>query len=473
MPEPLRAIAVQRGEVLDQLEDGLSENGTATSPMQYGSTTVSRLWSLWERRRLVAKIAGYAMLASTVVVLLIPVEFKSITSVMPSETQEPGGAAMLAALAGGSSSSSVSSSSSSSGSGLLGLAGDLLGSKNNGALITLLVHSRTIQTELVRRFNLQKVYRSRYEEDACKTLGKRTEAAEDRKSGVITITVADHDRQRARDMAQAYVDEVNRLLAKVSTSSARRERIFIEERLTQVNKDLETAENQFSKFASKNAALDIQEQTRAMVDAAAVLQGQLIAAESELQSLEQIYTANNVRVRSLQAQVKELQRQLLQLGGTDSPKGTEDALSPDNKQLYPPIRQLPLLGVEWADLYRQMKVQETVFGLLTQQYEMSRLQEAKEIPVVSVVDPASLPEKKSFPPRSLLILASTILCTLVGSFWLLGAERWQQVDQDDPRKLLVQSVYRSMRGKARQIMSRLPIGLSRRFGFRNSGNQDS
>ena len=312
-----------------------------------------------------------------------------------------------------------------------------------------------------------------YEEETCKALGKRTEAAEDRKSGVITITVTDHDRQRARDMAQAYVDQINLLLAKVNTSSARRERIFIEQRLTQVNQDLETAENQFSKFASKNAALDIQEQTRAMVDAAAVLQGQLIAAQSELQSLEQIYTPNNVRVRSLQAQVKELQKQLLQMGGSDSPKGIGDALSPDDKQLYPPIRQLPLLGVEWADLYREMKVQETVFGLLTQQYELARLQEAKEIPVVSVVDPASLPEKKSFPPRTLIILASTILCTIIGCFWLLGAERWQQVDADDPRKLLLQSVYGSVRRRARQIMSRLPVARFTSFGFRNPKDEDS
>ena len=466
--EATTEIALHGGEVFGGLEDRLSENEAARP--QYRSTTVSRLWRLWEHRRWIARVIGFALLASTVVVFLIPVQFESTTRIIPSETQQSGGAAMLAALASGGSSSS---SSSSSGGGLLGLAGDLLGTKSNGTLITVLAHSRTIQSELVRHFNLQKVYGSGYEEEACKALGKRTEAVEDRKSGVITITVTDHDRQRARDLAQAYVDQINLLLAKVNTSSARRERIFIEQRLTQVTQDLETAENQFSKFASKNAALDIQEQTRAMVDAAAVLQGQLIAAQSELQSLEQIYTANNVRVRSLQAQIKELQKQLLQMGGSDSPKGIGDALSSDDKQLYPPIRQLPLLGVEWADLYREMKVQETVFGLLTQQYELARLQEAKEIPVVSVVDAASLPQKKSFPPRTLIILATTILCTIIGCFWLLGAERWQQVDADDPRKLLLQNVYGSVRRRARQIMSRLPVARFRSFGFRSHGDEDS
>jgi capsule polysaccharide export protein KpsE/RkpR len=452
--------------MFDQLE-GLSSSEAARPQRQPASANLSRLSRLWEHRRSLAKVAGYALLASTVLVLLIPVKFESITSIMPSETQQSGGAAMLAALAGGGSSSG---SSSSAGSGLLGIAGDLLGSKSNGALITLLVHSRSIQTELVRRFNLQKVYRAHFEEDACKALGKLTTATEDRKSGVITITVTDHDAHRARDLGQAYVDELNRLLAKVSTSSARRERIFIEQRLTQVKEDLENAEKQFSRFASKNTALDIQEQTKAMVDSAAVLQGQLIAAQSELQSLQQIYTPSNVRVRSLQAQIGELQKQLQKMGGSDAPLGVDGALSPDDKQLYPPIRQLPLLGVEWADLYREMKVQQTVFELLTQQYEMARLQEAKEIPVVSVVDPASLPEKKSFPPRLVLILALTILSFLGGCFWMLGAENWQRVDGEDPRKRLVQSVYGTVRRRAGRIMSRLPIRRFQGPGFRDSGN---
>ena len=148
-------IAVHGGEVFEGLEDRLPENETARP--QYRSTTVSRLWRLWEHRRWIARVAGFALLASTLVVFLIPVQFESTTRIIPSETQQSGGAAMLAALASGGS----SSSSSSSGGGLLGLAGDLLGTKSNGTLITVLVHSRTIQSELVRHFNLQKVYGSR------------------------------------------------------------------------------------------------------------------------------------------------------------------------------------------------------------------------------------------------------------------------------------------------------------------------
>ncbi len=188
--------------------------------------------------------------------------------------------------------------------------------------------------------------------------------------------------QRARDLAQAYVEELDRLVSQVSTSAARRERIFIEQRLAAVKTDLEAAEQQFSAFASKKGTPDIKEQAKAMVESAALLQGQVIATQSELQGLEQIYTSNNVRVRALRARLNELQSQLQKLGGTDAPL-VPDSATPDSsapEPMYPSIRQLPLLGVEWADLYRKMKIQETVYELLNQQYELTRIQEAKEIP---------------------------------------------------------------------------------------------
>src|SRR5207245_3875392 len=248
-------------------------------------------------------------------------------------------------------------------------------------------------------------------------LRKRTEVTEDRKSGVITITVTDHDPRRAQKMVEAYVEELDRLVAQVSTSSARRERIFIERRLATVRQELDQAAQEFSQFASKNSALDIKEQTKAMVESGAVLQGQLIAAQSELRGLEQIYTPNNVRVRSLKAQVAELEHQLQKLSGDSS------APSPDSKPdtLYPPIRQLPLLGVRWAELYRETKIQETVYELLTQQYELAKVEEAKEVPVVKVLDAADVLEKKSFPPRLITTILGTMLALAAAVAWIFGS----------------------------------------------------
>src|SRR4029077_7426918 len=204
-------------------------------------------------------------------------------------------------------------------------------------------------------------------------------------------------------MAQAYVDELDRLVAQVSTSSARRERVFLEERLQKVKGELDSAARNFSDFASKNTAVDIPAQGKAMVEAAAALQGELIAAQAQLASLRGYSSDSNVRVLATEARVNELQKKLNEIGGT----GTQTELNSDNS-LYPSIRKLPLLGVTYEDLYRQTKIQETVYELLTQQYELAKVQEAKEIPTVKVLDEALVPTKKSFPSRAEIVLVGTI-----------------------------------------------------------------
>ena len=122
--------------------------------------------------------------------------------------------------------------------------------------------------------------------------------------------MTDNNPKRAAAIAGSYVDELDTLMAELTTSSAHRERVFLEQRLAGVNQDLETAEKEFGQFASKNATLDITEQGKAMVMAAATLEGQLIAAQSELEGLKQIYTDSNVRVRSVEARISELRKQL-------------------------------------------------------------------------------------------------------------------------------------------------------------------
>jgi capsule polysaccharide export protein KpsE/RkpR len=235
----------------------------------------------------------------------------------------------------------------------------------------------------------------------------------------------------------------------LSTSSARRERIFLEQRLIAVSKDLESAEKDFSQFSSKNSAIDIKEQGKAMVDAAAVLQGQLIAAESELEGLRQMYTDNNVRIRAIRARIEELNVQLNKIGG----KGEDTSAPSDGAQaaLYPSIRRLPLLGVTWADLYRRTRVQEAVFETLTKEYELAKVQEAKEIPVVKVLDPPSVPDKKSFPPRLLVMLLGTAIAFVIAVVWIFAKTAWDHTDSDDHRKVLALEVFSAMKANIPQF----------------------
>lgn len=385
---------------------------------------VAWLRLLWERRRFLVRVTVWGLVLSTVIAFLIPKRYESTTRLMPPDSQSGSGMAMIAALAG------------KGGLGLGSMAGDLLGMKSSGALFTDILGGRTVEDRIIDRFDLRKVYGDRYWEDARKELANYSAISEDRKSGVITITVTDRDPGRAALMAQAYVDELDRLVAEVSTSSARRERIFIEQRLQAVRQDLDKASRQFSEYASQNTTIDITAQAKATVEAAARLEGELIAAQSELEGLEQIYAKTNVRVRSLQARVDELRSQLHKMGGdtSDPPPDKNTAAGTAGGQEFPSIRQLPLLGVKWADLYRETKIQEAVYELLTQQYELAKIEEAKEIPTVKVLDPANVPERKSSPPRALLVLLGALLAFSAGTVGILSRSVWQQMDPSDPRK---------------------------------------
>jgi uncharacterized protein involved in exopolysaccharide biosynthesis len=385
-------------------------------------TSVAHLRVVWEQRRLLTRIALYSLLASTLFAFLLPKQYESVARLMPPDQQSGTAMATMGALA--------------SKLGGLGAVGSgLIDLKSPGELFVGVLQSRTVQEDLIARFELRKTYGVRYLEDARKVLAQHTDLSEDRKSGIITIKVNDKDPHRAASMCEEYVAELNQLINQLTTSSAHRERLFLEERLDEVKHELGNAEDDFSQFASKNAAINIPEQGKAMMQAAATLQGQLIAAESELEGLRQIYTDNNVRVRAMEARVSELRRQLGKLGGKP---GNEEKSGGDS--FYPSIRKLPLLGVAYTDLYRQEKIEEAVFETLTQEYELAKVEEAKEIPVVKVLDPANVPERKSFPPRLLIMVLGTLLGLALGVTWVFGKAMWQETDSADPRKVFAQEV---------------------------------
>jgi capsule polysaccharide export protein KpsE/RkpR len=398
---------------------------------------------LWSERVRVRRWLGVGLALSIGVAVLIRNQYESTVSLMPPDTQSiSGSAAMLASMAGAA-----------SGAATTGLASSLLGAKSASASFIGVIQSRTAEDDLINRFDLRKVYYCKRYLDARRKLAARTRVKEDSKTGILTITVYDRDRQRARDMASAYVDELDKLVAQLSTSSARRERIFLEERLKTVEQDLDGASRELSQFSSRTTTLDVQNQGKTLVDAAAKLQGELIVAESEVRGLEAIYSDGNTRVQAAQARVAELKRQLGSMSGrgerglSESGReqheigGREQSESEQGSglepgQLYPSLRRLPLLGVTYYDLYRRVRVQEALYETLTKQYELAKVQEAREIPTVKVLDKPSLAEKKSFPPRLVIVLLGVLTTLLLITARLLFERSWKKLGTDDPRKAL-------------------------------------
>ena len=208
--------------------------------------------------------------------------------------------------------------------------------------------------------------------------------------------------------------------------------------------DLERAQLALSEFSSKNSTVDIKEQTHAMVDAGARVEGELLLQQAGLQSLRQIYGDSNVRVRETEARIASLQRELQTMTGSSAPLAANTDFE-QKGELYPPLRQLPRLAVPYADLYRQVRVQETIYELLTQQYELARIEEAKDVPLVSVIDAPGIPEKKSFPHRLWLTLGLTLATFTVASALILIRDHWSRVSPDDPGKVLAAEVLAVLR----------------------------
>jgi capsule polysaccharide export protein KpsE/RkpR len=413
---------------------------------QRRAETVARLRLLWRERRFLWKAALYGLIVSLAIAFLIPTRYQSTVRLMPPD--QSGTAGMLSALTGITGGGASGDPGAGLGS-LAGIAGDVLGLKTSSDLFVGILESRTIQDDLINKFNLRKVYWDRRMEDARHDLIRKTDISADRKSGIITIAVTDHNPQRAAAMAREYVSQLDVMLVSLNTSAAHREKVFLEDRLNQVNHDLEAAEKKLGEFSSRHATLDVKEQGIAMVASAATLEGQLVATQTELQGFKQIYSDSNVRVRSIQARVDELKRQIQKVGGTAGAVPEAGGEAPDS--IYPSIRQLPLLGVEFADLYRETKVQEATFAMLTREYEMAKVEEAKELPSVKILDEPDVPGKRSFPPRLLITCFGTGLAFILGIAFIWGSENWKTIDPQDPGKMLATDVWSQVKEHALRV----------------------
>ena len=382
---------------------------------------------LWLRKKFIWFFVLTFAVLSVIVSLLLPPRYESTTRLLPAPSADVTGglSRMLRPEA----------------SALAGLAG-LDSSPGEGRFLALL-HSRAIQDRLIDEFGLMTLYQAKYREEAQAALAQRTVITEDRKTGVISITVADRDPIRAAALATGYVKELERLNADMNTSGAHMERMFLEARVEEVGKELHNAAEQLSQFSTKYSIVDAQQQPKSTVDAALSLQGNVVAAEAELKGLQQIYTDNSIKVMAAKARLNELKRQLDTLRGSQSAEGV-----PKDGSL-PSIHNLPTLAVTYSELYRRSKLLEVVQVALTQQLEIAKTDEIRQIPVFRVMDPADVPEYRVFPRRTVMVISLTFAGLLVGIGLVFAGEKWESISPDDPIKILLTDATLLLRGSLR------------------------
>jgi tyrosine-protein kinase Etk/Wzc len=278
----------------------------------------------------------------------------------------------------------------------------------NRDLLLSLLRSRTMAQEVVKRFSLQERYRARYLADAIKQLGAATTISTSREN-VISVKVEDWDPKTAAEMANFYVEQLDHLVVRYSMNEASRNRMFLTEQIARAKSDLEIAEAALRQFQERNRAIALQDQTKGAIEAAAKLKGEVMAAEVQLEVMRTYATDTNPDVISLRRRIGEMKRRLAELQYGDGASG-------NSRDFAVPLPKVPELGIELIRLTRDVKVGETLVALLAQQLEQTKIAEAKDLPVVQVLDRAVPAERHSRPKRLLNVMIASVASLFAGVF---------------------------------------------------------
>lgn len=294
--------------------------------------------------------------------------------------------------------------------GSLGALGALSGFKTPGDVYVGILGSRTIADELIKQFDLQKVYKEKRISDAEKELKSRSTFFSG-KDTLITISVEDHDPSRAAALANGYLDALRDQNGRLALSESSQRRLFFQEQLEREKDALADAEVELKKTQEQTGLIAPGGQAQMEIESMAQVRAQITNLQIQLASLKQGATDENPEVVRLQTQVAGLQQQLQRLQSDPAKR------QPGNVE--PPTAKVPELALEYVRKQREVKSHETLFELLARQYEVARLDESRDAPVLQVVDRAQVPDKKSGPPRVLVMIASCLLGALVGSAWII------------------------------------------------------
>jgi tyrosine-protein kinase Etk/Wzc len=302
--------------------------------------------------------------------------------------------------------------------------GALGGLKSPGDVYVGILKSRTIADDLIKRFGLQNVYKKKRMSDAAKELKGRSTFVSG-KDTLITISVEDHDANRATSLANGYLDALYEQNGRLALTEASQRRLFFEQQLEHEKDALADAEVELRKTEEQTGLMSPSGQAQMEIEAIAQVRAQISSREIELGALKQAATDQNPEVVRLQTQIDGLEQQLQKLE-----RGSEVRQSGN---VLPAAAKVPELALEYVRKEREVKYREILFGLIAKQYESARLDESREAPVLQIVDRAVVPDRKSGPQRTLILLASCLFGALAGAGWVIVKDFVGKLRQDPSR----------------------------------------
>ncbi|MEK6801311.1 MAG: Wzz/FepE/Etk N-terminal domain-containing protein [Nitrospirota bacterium] len=367
----------------------------ANLPSRDGMVPQDLLSVVSRRRGLVATIIVASLLSAFAVsALLLPKAYESTATLLPQLDSKEGGslAALLATTGAGGMAQN------------LGVGLPSMPTTPTDVFVAIL-KSRVMADEAIAKFGLMAVYHERTMHDTRVELAERVRVTVS-KEKVIKVTVEDADPQRAADIAAYFVSSLDRLNRTLNVSKASYNRAFIERRLTETQTGLVKTEEALRDFQRNNKAVAVEAQSKAMIEAAAMIQGQITGYEVQLQVMSAYLSPDNPDLSRVRSSIEELKKQLALL---EFGKGAKGA-SPGDR-LHPAMVAVPDLALQYGRLFRELKVQETLYALLTSQYEQAKITEARDTPTVQVLDPP-VPADKQIKPR---VVFNTAVAGLLGA----------------------------------------------------------
>jgi tyrosine-protein kinase Etk/Wzc len=363
---------------------------------------------LAERKRIILRVTAVFVIFAVITSLLLPIRYTATVTLLPPQEASSMSAALTSQLGNL--------------GGVAALAGGGLGLKNPNDRYVAMLQSQTVEDAMVKRYGLMQEYHSHYLSGARKAFEGHTAVDGSGKDGLIHISVEDHNADRAAELANGYVDQFRDLSQHLAITEASQRRLFFQQELEQAKNNLANAEESLAQTEQKTGVIQPDSQARALIESAASLRAQITAREVQIQGMQTYATRENSELIQAQQELAGLREQLAKLGGSEDSSGNEFLI---------PKGLVPKVGMEYIRGLRDVKYYETIFDILARQFEMAKLDEAKEGALIQVVDPAIPPDRKSFPKRVLIVIIATFAGFVLGILLALFHASWTKM-KDDP-----------------------------------------
>jgi tyrosine-protein kinase Etk/Wzc len=383
---------------------GMGDTGVDVLGM---ALVLARRW-----RKIVIVTIG-ALVIGVLISLLLKPDFTSTAVILPPQQQQSSATAVMGQLGS-----------------LLG-AGASLGLKNPADMYVGLLESRTIADGIIVKFDLMSVYRTKRMQDARAALAKHAviEAAKD---GLIHLSVKDHSAQRASDIANAYIDELYTMNSTLAISEAAQRRLFFDRQLAEERVALATAEDELKATQQRTGLIQLSGQAESIIRSIAELRAQISSREVQMAAMRIFATDLNPDVEVLRQEISGLQQQLNKL------QDDQQHLAPGDTQV--PAGKVPEEGLEYLRKLREVKYHETLFDLLSRQFEAARIDEAKSAPIIQVVDRAVPSDKKSGPHGWIITSSMGSLGFVVACLWAFLEQAWKRMSEAPESALKVREL---------------------------------